>query len=82
MDYDRLIAAAEYYTLPKAAAHYRRLRDAASQGAAAQSTAALAAEHRRAMAARIAAKYGFRLIDIDPDGAAIAQLVRLLEKDL
>ena len=34
------------------------------------------------MAARIAAKYGFRLIDIDPDGAAIAQLVELLEKDL
>ena len=25
MDYDRLIAAAEHYTLPKAAAHYRRL---------------------------------------------------------
>ena len=42
MDYDRLIAAAEHYTLPKAAAHYRRLRDAAS--------AALAAERRRAMA--------------------------------
>ena len=31
MDYDRLIAAAEHYTLPKAAAHYRRLRDAAAQ---------------------------------------------------
>ena len=77
MDYDRLIAAAEHYTLPKAAAHYRRLRDAA-----AQSAAALAAERRRAMAARIAAKYGSRLIDIDPDGAAIAQLVELLEKDL
>ena len=77
MDYDRLIAAAEHYTLPKAAAHYRRLRDAAAQGAA-----ALAAERRRAMAARIAAKYGFRLIDVDPDGAAIAQLVKLLEKDL
>ena len=77
MDYDRLIAAAEHYTLPKAAAHYRRLRDAAAQGAE-----ALAAERRRALAARIAAKYGFRLIDVDPDGAAIAQLVELLEKDL
>ena len=77
MDYDRLIAAAEHYTLPKAAAHYRRLRDAAAPDAA-----ALAAERRRALAARIAAKYGFRLIDIDPDGAAIAQLVKLLEKDL
>ena len=77
MDYDRLIAAAEHYTLPKAAAHYRRLRDAAVQSAE-----ALAAERRRALAARIAAQYGFRLIDIDPDGAAIAQLVELLEKDL
>ena len=77
MDYDRLIAAAEHYTLPKAAAHYRRLRDAAAQGAE-----ALAAERRRALAARIAAKYGFRLIDVDPDGVAIAQLVKLLEKDL
>ena len=77
MDYERLIAAAEHYTLPKAAAHYRRLRDAA-----AQSAAALAAEHRRALAARIAAEYGVRLSDVDPDGAAIAQLVELLEKDL
>jgi hypothetical protein len=82
MDYDRLIAAAEHYTLPKAAAHYRRLRDAAAQGAEAQSTATLAVERRRALAARIAAQYGFRLSDVDPDGAAIAQLVRLLEKDL
>ena len=72
MDYDRLIAAAELHNLPNAAAHYRRLRDAA----------ALAAERRRALAARIAAKYGSRLIDIDPDGAAIAQLVELMEKDL
>ncbi len=77
MDYERLIAAAEHYTLPNAAVHYRRLRDAAAPCAAAR-----AAERRRAMAARIAAKYGFRLIDVDPDGAAIAQLVRLLEKDL
>jgi hypothetical protein len=77
MDYDRLIAAAERHNLPNAAAHYRRLRDAA-----AQSAAALAAERRRFMAARIAAKYGFRLIDVDPDGAAVAQLVKLLEKDL
>jgi hypothetical protein len=77
MDYDRLIAAAEHYTLPKAAAHYRRLREAAAADAA-----ALAAEHRRALAARIAAQYGFRLIDVDPDGVAIAQLVKLLEKDL
>ena len=77
MDDDRLIAAAERYTLPNATAHYRRLRDAAAADAA-----ALAAEHRRALAARIAAKYGFRLIDVDPDGAAIAQLVKLLEKDL
>jgi hypothetical protein len=82
MDYDRLIAAAEHYTLPKAAAHYRRLRDAAALAAEAQSAAALAAERRRALAARIAAQYGFHLIDIDPDGAAIAQLVELLEKDL
>jgi hypothetical protein len=67
MDYNRLIAAAEHYTLPKAAA---------------QGAAALAVERQRAMAARIAAQYGFRLIDVDPDGAAIAQLVRLLEKDL
>ena len=34
------------------------------------------------MAARIAAQYGFHLIDVDPDGAAIAQVVKLLEKDL
>ena len=27
MDYDRLIAAAERYKLPNAAAHYRRLRE-------------------------------------------------------
>jgi len=77
MDYDRLIAAAEHYTLPKAAAHYRRLREAAASDAA-----ALAAERRRALAARIAATYGSRLSDIDPDGAAIAQLVELMEKDL
>ena len=48
MEYERLIAAAEHYTLPKAAAHYRRLRDAAAQGAEAQSTATLAVERRRA----------------------------------
>ena len=77
MDYERLIAAAEHCTLPKATAHYRRLRDAA-----AQSAVALAAERRRALAARIAAKYGVRLSDVDPDGAAIAQLVELLAKDL
>ena len=41
MDYDRLIAAAEHYTLPKAAAHYRRLSEAAAP----------AAERRSAMAA-------------------------------
>ena len=77
MDYGRLIAAAEHYTLPKAAAHYRRLREAAAADAA-----ALASEHRRALAARIADVYGGRLSDVDPDGAAIAQLVRLLEQDL
>ena len=73
MDDDRLIAAAERYTLPSTTAHYRRLREAA---------AADAAEHQRALAARIAAAYGVRLSDVDPDGAAIAQLVRLLAKDL
>jgi len=76
MDDDRLIAAAERYTLPSTAAHYRRLREAAADAAA------LAAEHRRALAARIADAYGVRLIDVDPDSAAIAQLVKLLEKDL
>jgi len=76
MDDDRLIAAAEHYTLPGTAAHYRRLREAAADAAA------LAAEHRRALAARIAAQYGSCLIDVDPDGDAIGQLVKLLEKDL
>ena len=77
MDYDRSTsAAAELHNLPDAAAHHRRLRDAVTRAG------------RRAPGVPWPAStswhtYGFRLIHTrSPDGAAIVQLVELLEKDL